>query len=461
MFIPLNISSLNLPQSTLHSPNDLHHLKSCHAIAETMLSPQTIRLLDPCPAASANHKAHTQLWRPSWPARLLPQRGFLPFLYYGGFFIIYPFIAFYAPFHRLLSVPYVLDSYFEVKNNFPSLPSLHLCRTSCYCQSKTSSFFPCPVGCACWVWSFQPLLAPERKRLNTRTWGFALRPRSCPIPELLEPLPPCMYLTSMSCRVLSSAASRIWSCLWHDPVMPLAWLLCFKGRIRGFAGTLKHSSSSKAQSFCHGAWGSLSMMQQFGSLRAADAISLQHIQVLFAVKPLLVLNADEWQALTGICLTDTRPDRWVGKGFWSNKALSITSPTCCPACPLALQPPSEAEGRVRLMLPTESKSHLSDHGCRHPAEMLKFTWTPGGCRQQGSQHSHANLLVAPSSWGRLGRAAMASSSSSPRSSLAPSDQHLPPIRPLRLFLNGCLSSMRQRWRCNGPMLLTAASKRAV
>lgn len=51
------------------------------------------------------------------------------------------------------------------------------------------------------------------------------------------------------------------------------------------------------------------MMQQFGSLRAADAISLQHIQVLFAVKPLLVLNADEWQALTGICLTDTRPDR--------------------------------------------------------------------------------------------------------------------------------------------------------
>lgn len=56
-----------------------------------------------------------------------------------------------------------------------------------------------------------------------------------------------------------------------------------------------------------GLQGSLSVMQQCGCLRATDEISLRHIQVLFAVKPLLVLHADEWQAPTGICLTDTRP----------------------------------------------------------------------------------------------------------------------------------------------------------
>jgi len=63
----------------------------------------------------------------------------------------------------------------------------------------------------------------------------------------------------------------------------------------------------KLSHFAMGLRGSLSMMQQLGCLRVADAISLRHIQVSFAVKPLRVLHADEWQAPTGISLTDTRP----------------------------------------------------------------------------------------------------------------------------------------------------------
>lgn len=58
----------------------------------------------------------------------------------------------------------------------------------------------------------------------------------------------------------------------------------------------------KRAPFCPGTRGSWSVMQHFGCLKEADAICLKHAQVLFAVKPQLVLHADGWQAPTGICL---------------------------------------------------------------------------------------------------------------------------------------------------------------
>lgn len=101
-------------------------------------------------------------------------------------------------------------------------------------------------------------------------------------------------------------------------------------------------------------------MQQFGCLRAADAISLQHIQVLFAVKPLLVLHADEWQAPTGICLTDSAlpAERERDFGAERQRAAAVMFLTCCPTSAPALQPPSKAAGRVRQMQPCRKQISL-------------------------------------------------------------------------------------------------------
>lgn len=72
--------------------------------------------------------------------------------------------------------------------------------------------------------------------------------------------------------------------------------------------------------------------------------------------------------------------------------------SCSASCP-ALQPLSKAVGRVRQTLPAENKSHFSKHGCQYPAEMLKFTWTPGGCRQQDCKRLDATFPVTASMLG--------------------------------------------------------------
>lgn len=81
---------------------------SCH-IWE-LFSPQTMRVWELYPTPNANLKALTQLWTPSWPARLLPHGGFLPFFVsYGGKEVL--FTACCAPFPKQPSVPHVLASY--------------------------------------------------------------------------------------------------------------------------------------------------------------------------------------------------------------------------------------------------------------------------------------------------------------------------------------------------------------
>lgn len=130
---------------------------------ENMLRPQTVRLWEPCPTPNTNLKAHVQLWRPSWPARLLPQEGFLPFfLYYGGKEV--PFPACCAPFTKQPSVPHILASSLMESNTLPSLPSLIVCRASCYCQSKTSSFFPLPRGLCMLSLVLPAFASPKRKK---------------------------------------------------------------------------------------------------------------------------------------------------------------------------------------------------------------------------------------------------------------------------------------------------------
>lgn len=113
----------------------------------------------------------------------------------------------------------------------------------------------------------------------------------------------------------------------------------------------------------------------------------------------------------------------------------------------------------------ENKSHFPHHGHRDPAEMLKFTWTPGGCRQRGCKHPDATLPVGPSTLGSGWQSchdklsiltakrphSQGPISSSQKATLAVSER-LPEQHEAKPW---------QRWRCNSPMLLTPASERAV
>lgn len=130
-----------------------------------------MRFWEPCPAPSANLKVRMWLWRPFWPARLLPQGGFLPFLYLLRAKEV-PFIALCAPFPKQLSVPHVLASYFTVRNTFPSLLSFCACRASCYCQSKTSSFFPLPHGLYMLHLVPPAFASPKSKRIECKDQCF-------------------------------------------------------------------------------------------------------------------------------------------------------------------------------------------------------------------------------------------------------------------------------------------------
>lgn len=372
-----------LSESSLHSPNYLDQLKISPAIAGNYIQTpkcETLRAVpySKCKCQSMHAAVETflgsqaaALWRFSSSCFLRRKEAL--------------FTVPWTPFPKQLSVPHVLASSFTIRNTFPSLPSVHVCSASC--QSKTSSCFPVPCGLCMPSLVLPAFSSPKDKSLGTETQKL-----SCS--RAVEALPRRASLTSVSCWVPSPAALRLWSWLWHDLVVPLAWLLhCFKGRTRGVAVVLKHSSSCAAQSLCRGAGGSLSVMQHFSCRRAADEISPQHVQVLFAVEPLLVLHADggmcpqesAWQ--THASPAEKERDFGVER-CWAGAVMLLAS--CSASCP-ALQPLSKAVGRARQTLPAENKSQISAHGCQSPAEVLKFTWSPGWCWQAGLQRPRCSL----------------------------------------------------------------------
>lgn len=55
--------------------------------------------------------------------------------------------------------------YNEKETPFQAYP--HFMCTVPAVRAKQVVFFPCPVGCACWVWSFQPFLVPKDTSLGT------------------------------------------------------------------------------------------------------------------------------------------------------------------------------------------------------------------------------------------------------------------------------------------------------
>ena len=166
-----------------------------------------MRFWQSCPAPGANLKSCIQLWRSSWSARLLPQGGFLPFfICYGGKEV--PFIALCASLARELSVPHVLASHFTVRNTFPSPPSLGACGASCYCHSKTSSFFPLRCG-LCMLSLVLPAFAnPKRKRIEGKGPSFCSQTQNLSYSRAAG-ASAAMYVA----RVPSLAALWIWPCL--------------------------------------------------------------------------------------------------------------------------------------------------------------------------------------------------------------------------------------------------------
>lgn len=367
---------------------------------------------DPKPWDSGSHaplqiQISKQLWRPSWPARLLPQEGFLPFfLYYGGKEVPFPVRC--APFTKQPSVPHILASSLMESNTLPSLPSLIVCRASCYCQSKTSSFFPLPRGLCMPSLVLPAFASPKRKK----DWMQG--------PEFLHSGSEVVLVQGCWSRCLDvrkrTRASRwvpspeaLWirPCLWHDLALPLAWLLpCFKGRIWGFAGTLKRSSSSKAQSFCHGASG---QPERDAAVRLPEGcrcnLSPAHSGLVCGQTS--ARAARRWMASTHRNLLNQYVLCQLSrKGILEPKG-NEQQPSCfLLAARQALRLCSHPQrlraesGRCNL---AENKSHFPHHGHRDPAEMLKFTWTPGGCRLQtprcnlagGSLHAGVRLAELP------------------------------------------------------------------
>lgn len=194
--------------------------------------------------------------------------------------------------------------------------------------------------------------------------------------------------------VASPAALWIWSCLWLSSASCLtpAW---FEGRIRGFAGTLKHSLSSKVQSFCHRA------LEQPEPDAAVQLPQGCRFNLSPAHSGLVCSQASaqatcRWMTSTYRTLPNQyTPRQWSGKALSSSHHISYSLPSNLSGSVDTLK----GCGQSQVYAACRKQIPLPDHSHQHPTEMLKFTWTPSGCRQQDCQHTDTTLLVAPSMLG--------------------------------------------------------------